>query len=504
LGGCRPVIRLAAPLTAVALLAPAAAPAKVHYATAALLNHSFNASIEKFNGRWRVAVVVNCGTGQDNSAYPNLYFGGRANKKGRVPLGYDLKARQLVVNGAEAEQVGSLYQRYLELGCVSKLSAELVARGVRSKARVSRNGTASGGVVYSRGALYALLNNRLYLGEIAYRGQVYAGDHEAIIARPLWERVQQQLASNRKARHDGHRSRAPSLLLGLVYDEAGQRYTPSHTVKAGKRYRYYVAQGRMPQQAQAVPRARIRADDLERVVAQRLLRCFGDTLALLDALSTAQDDARVLQALIAAADAQCRAWPRLAPDELRALVGAMIVKITIGTNNIVILVSKEALRAGLLAGRFRCIADSASPATPGFEDDRIQLTVEARPQRCGREVRLMVTPAEAGATSTRESPALIQALAQGHVWLDQLRRGEARSLRSIAKSVGVSERHVSQVVRSAFLAPDLVEAVLQGRQPAQLTLRRIMKNLPLDWNEQRRMFGLAHDAPPPVAVQRGA
>jgi hypothetical protein len=115
----------------------------------------------------------------------------------------------------------------------------------------------------------------------------------------------------------------------------------------------------------------------------------------------------------------------------------------------------------------------------------------------------MVTPAEAGATSTRESPALIQALAQGHVWLDQLRRGEARSLRSIAKSAGVSERYVSQVVHCAFLAPDLVEAVLQGRQPAELTLRQIMKNLPLDWNEQRRMFGLAHDAPPPVAVQRG-
>ena len=98
---------------------------------------------------------------------------------------------------------------------------------------------------------------------------------------------------------------------------------------------------------------------------------------------------------------------------------------------------------------------------------------------------------------------MIKALAQGRLWLDQLLRGEARSLRSIAKSAGLSERSVSQVVHCAFLAPDLVEAVLQGRQPAQLTPRQ-MKALPLDWNEQRRMFGFAHDAAPSVAVLRQA
>lgn len=145
----------------------------------------------------------------------------------------------------------------------------------------------------------------------------------------------------------------------------------------------------------------------------------------------------------------------------------------------------------------------AAPPTHGFEDDRIELTLQARPQRCGREVRLIVTPSERGMPPPRESPALIEAVAQGHVWLDQLLRGEARSLRSIATSAGVSERYVSQAVRCAFLAPDLVEAVLQGRQPAQLTLSQIMKDLPLDWNEQRRRFGLAAAAPPRVALLSG-
>ena len=105
--------------------------------------------------------------------------------------------------------------------------------------------------------------------------------------------------------------------------------------------------------------------------------------------------------------------------------------------------------------------------------------------------RLVVTPQEASATAAQEDRALIEVLAQGHRWLEQWLRGEVPSLRAIAKSAGKSERHVSQVIRAAFLAPDLVEAVLQGRQPAQLTLRQVMKQLPWDWSEQRRRFGLA-------------
>ena len=122
---------------------------------------------------------------------------------GRVPLGYDLTERQLRVNETEAKRVRSLYARYLALGCVSKLRSELNAQGMVSKQRLSRRGGASGGVPYSRGALYELLKNRLYLGEIPYRGAVYPGQHEAIVERSLWERVQQHLARGRTARRSG-------------------------------------------------------------------------------------------------------------------------------------------------------------------------------------------------------------------------------------------------------------------------------------------------------------
>jgi len=110
---------------------------------------------------------------------------------GRVPLGYDLKDRELRINQAEAKLVRGLYERYLALGCVAKLCAELNAQGMVSKQRLSRRGLASGGVAYSRGALYELLKNRLYLGEIPYRGEIYPGKHQAIVERGLWQQVQQ-------------------------------------------------------------------------------------------------------------------------------------------------------------------------------------------------------------------------------------------------------------------------------------------------------------------------
>jgi site-specific DNA recombinase len=214
---------------------------------------------------------------------------------------------------------------------VSKLSAELIERGILSKQRVSRRGPVSGGVAYSRSALYALLKNRLYLGEIAYRGQIYRGEYEPIIDRGLWERVQQQLNGWRKARHEGVRARSPSLLLGRVYDQSGRRYTPSHSVKNAKRYRYYVIPSARRQQASVMAPARIPAHDLETLVVQRLLRWLSDKLAMLDALSSPGDDTALAQALLGAATAHCRAWPTLSAEEVRGVVRAVVVKITIGS-----------------------------------------------------------------------------------------------------------------------------------------------------------------------------
>jgi site-specific DNA recombinase len=161
---------------------------------------------------------------------------------GLVPIGYDVVDRRLVVNQTEAETVREIFQRYLELGSVRLLMEDLNRRGVRSKVRIARNGNQSGGNLFFRGALYELLSNPIYIGEIRHKGVRHSGLHEPIIDRELWESAQLLLRSHAAARHTPRaRKSATSPLTGRLFDESGQSLTPSHAVKGERRYRYYVS-----------------------------------------------------------------------------------------------------------------------------------------------------------------------------------------------------------------------------------------------------------------------
>jgi site-specific DNA recombinase len=162
---------------------------------------------------------------------------------GMPPLGYDVKDRQLIINGAEAHTVIDIYRRYLALKSVRALADELVAAGIRSKRRIRLDGTEYGRQKLSRGALYLMLQNRIYRGEITHKGHSYSGNHPAIIEQPLWDQVQAVLATNRTERATGTRTKHPSLLTGLLFDDKGGRLTPTYATKKGRRYRYYVYTG---------------------------------------------------------------------------------------------------------------------------------------------------------------------------------------------------------------------------------------------------------------------
>jgi site-specific DNA recombinase len=137
----------------------------------------------------------------------------------RTPwLRYDLKDRKLIVNPAEAEQVQKIFSEYLRLGCVRKLRAYLQEQRIESKIRIGRSGHEAGGGSYSRGALYKLLSNRIYIGEISHKGNAYPGEHKAVIDRELWESVRAKLTDNRRARQPRTNASEPSLLCGLVFD----------------------------------------------------------------------------------------------------------------------------------------------------------------------------------------------------------------------------------------------------------------------------------------------
>ena len=160
---------------------------------------------------------------------------------GVPPLGYDVKERRLIVNEGEAKVVDHIFERYLALKSVHALCDELTGAGIGSKRSRRPDGSEYGGRSFSRGALYALLQNRLYRGEISHNGGVYPGEHAAIVDEQLWDAVRATLAANRVDRATGARAKAPSLLAGMVFDEVGERLTPTHAVKKGARYRYYVS-----------------------------------------------------------------------------------------------------------------------------------------------------------------------------------------------------------------------------------------------------------------------
>ena len=160
---------------------------------------------------------------------------------GNVPLGYDVKDRKLIVNETEASTVRLIFRRYAELGSVSLLRAELDRLDIVSKRREGGGGRLAGGQHFSRGALYLMLQNRIYRGEITHQGTAYPGQHKAILDPELWQIVQDKLAANRQERSLAVGAEAPSLLAGLIIDSDGNRMTPTHATKKVKRYRYYVS-----------------------------------------------------------------------------------------------------------------------------------------------------------------------------------------------------------------------------------------------------------------------
>ena len=161
---------------------------------------------------------------------------------GLVPLGYVVNDRKLVINESEAKTVRHIYRRYAGLGSVRALKDELDSDGIVSKVRIDRYGRQTGGKPVARGALYLMLQNRIYRGEIVHRDKSYPGEHKAIVDDALWDEVQRKLVANRVDRAIGAEAAQPSLLAGLIYDDAGERMTPSHANKKGTRYRYYVSQ----------------------------------------------------------------------------------------------------------------------------------------------------------------------------------------------------------------------------------------------------------------------
>jgi DNA invertase Pin-like site-specific DNA recombinase len=408
---------------------------------------------------------------------------------GRVPVGYDVNDHKLIVHTVEADQVRKIFQLYLKLGCVAKLKVRLDQDGVKSKKRLSASGMKSGGMPYSRGALYTLLQNRIYLGKIPHRDATYAGEHDAIIPQQLWDKVQDRLSANNKVRRNGGNAKSPSLLVGLLYDDQGNRFTPSHAVKRGKRYRYYVSQAAIHHRATASGPTRIPADEIEGLVCRRIQSLLSSPEQLLQSIGVESDGAATSKLLITAGKQFAKTWQAKSPPEHREFLSDVIARMVVHEATLEIAMIHPALREALLGdksgiGKQECPVENRAKGL-------FKLMIDARVKRCGGEVRLLVPSDSATEAPARPVSSLIKSVARAHPWPEKIIRGELTGLRSIAQLTGLDEHYAGRILNCSFLAPDIVEAILDGRQPVDLTVQKLLNGLPLSWAEQRQQLGFA-------------
>src|SRR4029077_10894887 len=254
---------------------------------------------------------------------------------GVPPFGYRAQDRKLIIVGSEAEIVRFIFRRYAELGSVRLLKDELEARSIRSKLRTSASGRISGGKLFSRGALYLMLQNRVYRGEIVHKGQSDPGEHERIIDQPLWDAVQAQLAGNAAQRNDGGKTRQSSLLAGMLFDGDGNRMTPSHAVKKGARYRYYVSRSLITKdRTDDSAGLRIPAAEIEQLVSDRVHRWLLDPGSIYKSTSARLPDSSMQQRLVARTADLGKHRPELPVARKRAVLAALIERIEVSLDPI--------------------------------------------------------------------------------------------------------------------------------------------------------------------------
>jgi DNA invertase Pin-like site-specific DNA recombinase len=414
---------------------------------------------------------------------------------GQPSLGYDVKDRKLVVNEAEAATVRHIFRRYLELGAVRALRDDLAATGVVSKRRTAADGGPYGGQRFSRGALYLMLKNRIYRGEIVHKGKAFPGEHAAIVDEELWRQVQSHLEENRLERREGVSASETSLLTGIVFDVNSESMTPTHAVKKGTRYRYYISRRLITSPAADSSHGqRVPASSLEALVIGRLRALFADPVEILNAISNGGRDAPMQKRLRDAAAALSARWDHLPTETLHDLMRSVLVRAQVHADRVDLDIGSASLISRLLnEGGADGIADgirASNAHDAGGEENLVRLTIPARLKRTGKEMKFIV---DGLTNSAPGDTSLIRLLVRAQKIGKRLFEIGGPSLDEIARQENITPSYASRIVRLIFLAPDIVAAILAGKQPPELTANKLIADtrLPLDWRDQRAALGFA-------------
>jgi hypothetical protein len=365
---------------------------------------------------------------------------------GPVPLGYAAINKKVVVVPDEAETVRTIFRRYLELGSIRTLMQDLDRRGIRTKRRAGNNGRTTGGIRFGVGPLAHLLRNRFYIGDVVYRDKVHPGQHEPIVDEALFEAVQEKLAAGAAARSLQLRG-SRAILAGRIFDDRGNRMTPTHTTKKGARYRYYVSHAilqKRENEAGSVPR--ISAPDVECAV----VKAVRDHRA-----SGSNGDGDLI-------------------DD-RELIAGHVEHITINSSAIEIQLVQVACFEEEHTGHKSSNHQSKDLSTlivPWLTTDHSGIK------------GILHTPSHGITNIPGNRDRVLMAIAKARAWINDLIDGRAASFAEIAKREGKVERHIRLLAPLAFVSPRLLSEIIEGVMSPDLTVTGLAQALAYSWAKQ--------------------
>lgn len=350
-----------------------------------------------------------------------------------------------------------------------------------STSRESAKGVARGSKPFSRGALYHLLSNPIYVGEIRHKKERHPGQHDALVSREIWARVQLQLRGKTRRRLESSKADAPrSPLSGKLFDESGQPLYVQGAAKGKRRYRYYVSKGLVRGDSDTPEKGwRISAPEIEQTVSAAAIAMLRDESAVTLALETSRMDSDHLSGVLASS----QIWvERLqSTSETVSALAELVTRVDLSRDSI-----RLSLALPLLAIDAAQEKREHLPLTSMFP-------VEMR--RRGVEMRMVL---QGDCKPSRFDRPLIKAVARARRWSHELRSGQMPTIDAIARREQIAPRYVRDLLPLACLSPRIVEAIVEGRQPTELTVigltRRI--DLPLLWSAQELALGLADPARP--------
>src|SRR3984885_10808031 len=369
---------------------------------------------------------------------------------GNLPLGYEMKDGKIAIVEQEAELVRSIFRRYLELGGVNELVRDLSERNIRTKARLLSTGVTRGGVPFGRGALYYLLSNRFYIGEVEYMDEILPGEQPPIMDRALFEAVREKSLAQWSHR-TVVRNKSEQLLTGLLFDDAGHRMIPTHATKAGIRYRYYASAPVLHGEAKTASAgsvSRVPAADIEEIV-----------LKSLEAHLAAQQDGSTSKTL---------------QLQERETLAGVVAGIDVHGDRLVV----------------RFISDHTDEPD-GSGDLSLTIPWQKPPSKQSRRILLphQASRRDVQPEQFERRARLVSAIAKGRQWLDDVVSGRVTTVQEICIREKCSGRQVNMTISLAFLAPNLVKAAIEGRLPRGIGVERL-RDPPTEWSRQFEALGL--------------